>query len=56
VIQDVTEHLGIACFTVRKKDEKGMWKKAGELAPKGVNGRANGHLNGVANGHGKRGV
>jgi len=48
VIQDVTEHLGIACFTVRKRDEKGTWKKAGELAPKGVNGRANGH--------GKRGV
>lgn len=25
VIQDITEYLGIACLTVRKKDEKGHW-------------------------------
>ncbi|KAF8621745.1 hypothetical protein AX15_007539 [Amanita polypyramis BW_CC] len=30
VIKDVTEYLGIACFTVRKKDEKGVWRRAGE--------------------------
>lgn len=28
VINDITEHLGIACFTVRKKDEHGEWKEA----------------------------
>ena len=31
VIRDVTEYLGIACFTVRKKDEKGVWRRAGEV-------------------------
>ena len=27
VIRDITNHLGIACFTVRKKGEDGVWKK-----------------------------
>lgn len=26
VIQDITEHLGIACFTVRKRDKSGAWR------------------------------
>jgi ethanolaminephosphotransferase len=26
VIKDITEYLGIACFTVRKKNEKGEWQ------------------------------
>jgi ethanolaminephosphotransferase len=25
VINDITDYLGIACFTVRKKDEAGHW-------------------------------
>ena len=25
VINDITEYLGIACFTVRKKDAAGQW-------------------------------
>lgn len=25
VINDITEYLGIACFTVRKKDAEGRW-------------------------------
>ncbi|KAF8753671.1 diacylglycerol cholinephosphotransferase [Rhizoctonia solani] len=28
VINDITNYLGIACFTVRKKDEHGEWKDA----------------------------
>ncbi|KDQ15750.1 hypothetical protein BOTBODRAFT_31637 [Botryobasidium botryosum FD-172 SS1] len=28
VINDITEYLGIACFTVRKKDAAGEWKSA----------------------------
>ncbi|KAK2465438.1 hypothetical protein APHAL10511_002792 [Amanita phalloides] len=32
VIRDVTEYLGFACFTVRKKDEKGVWRRAEEVA------------------------
>ncbi|KAF8875779.1 CDP-alcohol phosphatidyltransferase-domain-containing protein [Infundibulicybe gibba] len=26
VIRDITNHLGIACFTVRKRDENGIWR------------------------------
>lgn len=26
VINDITNYLGIACFTVRKKDENGVWR------------------------------
>ena len=28
VINDITNYLGIACFTVRKKDENGVWQDA----------------------------
>jgi len=28
VIRDITNHMGIACFTVRKKDERGNWVDA----------------------------
>ena len=28
VIWDITEHLGIACFTVRKKGADGAWHSA----------------------------
>ncbi|KAF8586240.1 choline ethanolaminephosphotransferase [Ramaria rubella] len=31
VITEITNHLGIACFTVRKKDNDGVWKDAGEV-------------------------
>jgi len=30
VINDMTEFLGIGCFTVRKRDEKGYWVNAGQ--------------------------
>lgn len=29
VIDDITNHLGIACFTVRRKDEYGVWRPKG---------------------------
>ena len=29
VINDITEYLGIACFTVRKKDKAGDWVAVG---------------------------
>ena len=61
MIWEVTEYLGIACFTVRKKDEKGVWRRAAEVTNggailmnglhNGLNGYANGHSNGHANGH-----
>jgi len=31
VIKDITEYLGIACFTVRKKDKDGEWKHVWEI-------------------------
>lgn len=31
VINDITEYLGIACFTVRKKDRSGEWVGAAEV-------------------------
>lgn len=31
VINDITNYLGIACFTVRKKDLSGMWRRAGSV-------------------------
>lgn len=31
VIRDITNHLGIACFTVRKKDKEGHWEAAGKV-------------------------
>ncbi|PFH47783.1 hypothetical protein AMATHDRAFT_151285 [Amanita thiersii Skay4041] len=43
VIRDITEYLGIACFTVKKKDEKGVWRKASPPV-NAVNGfKSNGH-------------
>lgn len=34
VIGDITNYLGIACFTVRKKDENGEWRTAQEVNAK----------------------
>lgn len=31
VIQDITNYLGIACFTVRKKDIVGVWRRAASV-------------------------
>jgi ethanolaminephosphotransferase len=31
VIQDITDYLGIACFKVKKRNEKGEWKDAKEV-------------------------
>ena len=31
VIGDITEYLGIACFTVRKKDKAGDWVSAADV-------------------------
>lgn len=31
VINDITNHLGIACFTVRKKDAGGVWRDTKEI-------------------------
>ena len=31
VIRDITNFLGIACFTVRKKDKAGDWVSASEV-------------------------
>ena len=28
VISDITNYLGIACLTVRKKDARGVWRSA----------------------------
>ncbi|KAJ8489961.1 hypothetical protein ONZ45_g13371 [Pleurotus djamor] len=38
VINDITEYLGIACFTVRKKDKEGHWA----ATKAATNGHANG--------------
>jgi len=38
VINDMTNHLGIACFTVRKKNEKGGWSRPDSGI---INGKAN---------------
>ena len=35
VINDITNYLGIACFTVRKKDESGKWRKASSVDKSG---------------------
>jgi hypothetical protein len=42
VINDITEYLGIACFTVRKKDAAGHWASAKnevDLVVKAENGK-----------------
>jgi ethanolaminephosphotransferase len=31
VISDITSFLGIACFTVRKKDLSGQWRRAASV-------------------------
>lgn len=31
VINDITNYLGIACFTVRKKDLSGVWRRAASV-------------------------
>ena len=31
VISDITNYLGIACFTVRKKDVCGQWRRAASV-------------------------
>ena len=31
VIHDITNFLGIACFTVRKKDIVGVWRRAASV-------------------------
>ena len=31
VIHDITNFLGIACFTVRKRDILGVWRRAGSV-------------------------
>ena len=31
VINDITNYLGIACFTVRKKDVTGQWRRAASV-------------------------
>ena len=31
VINDITNYLGIACFTVRKKDKAGEWVSATQV-------------------------
>ncbi|KAF8636169.1 hypothetical protein AX17_003741, partial [Amanita inopinata Kibby_2008] len=54
VIRDITEYLGIACFTVRKKDEKGVWRRASSVTASGTDG-ANG-VNSITSINGMNGV
>jgi len=35
VIKDITEYLGIACFTVRKKDAEGVWRDTRDIQQDG---------------------
>lgn len=35
VIRDITEFLGIACFTVRKKDAEGVWRETRDIQQDG---------------------
>ncbi|KAH7911614.1 CDP-alcohol phosphatidyltransferase-domain-containing protein [Hygrophoropsis aurantiaca] len=35
VIKDITEYMGIACFTVRKKDAEGVWRDTRDIQPDG---------------------
>ncbi|KAL5533588.1 hypothetical protein ACEPAG_48 [Sanghuangporus baumii] len=44
VINDITDFLGIACFTVRKKDKEGVWRSS---VPQNGNGNGSG-FNGKA--------
>ncbi|KAG2364834.1 hypothetical protein BDR07DRAFT_1450115 [Suillus spraguei] len=36
VIRDITEFLGIACFTVRKKDGEGVWRETRDIQHDGT--------------------
>lgn len=31
VINDITDYMGIACFTVRKRNQKGDWSKTEQI-------------------------
>ena len=33
VISDITNYLGIACLTVHKRDENGVWRRAVAMRP-----------------------
>jgi ethanolaminephosphotransferase len=33
VVSDITNYLGIACLTVRKRDANGVWKSAVGMRP-----------------------
>jgi ethanolaminephosphotransferase len=33
VISDITDYLGIACLTVRRRDANGVWKSAVGMRP-----------------------
>ncbi|KAF8435748.1 choline ethanolaminephosphotransferase [Boletus edulis BED1] len=35
VIRDITEYLGMACFTVRKKDAEGVWRDTRDMQQNG---------------------
>jgi len=52
VITEITNYLGIACFTVRKKDAGGQWRSAQEVNKAkekalAANGKASGNGNDV---------
>ncbi|KAL5536111.1 hypothetical protein ACEPAF_4216 [Sanghuangporus sanghuang] len=52
VINDITDFLGIACFTVRKKDKEGVWRSSipqnGNGNGSGFNGQALAEVSGKA--------
>lgn len=39
VIWEITEYLGIACFTVRKKDTEGVWRYTRDIPQDGFSKR-----------------
>ena len=39
VIKEITEYLGIACFTVRKKDAEGIWRDTRDFPQNGISKR-----------------
>lgn len=40
VIKEITEYLGIACFTVRKKDAEGIWRDIRDIQQDGFSKRS----------------
>lgn len=52
VINDITNFLGIACFTVRKKDAQGVWRNTATSASNDGSVKNSGGEK--ANGHTKR--